>query len=182
MGSPDGYSPTIQARRADAFTPAECRRRQRALVEARKQRPPFGLAAPRALGRLLSAHRRSLASYDMRRIVRAARDQGRTPVSYRLRRAEALSRPARERAWTARARFEAVLATAAMDESSKSAWCRDFNTFSRKPLIFTEARRRFCHYVALQPPREQPFTEPHIAPAPSRCAAYLPLHTSLYQS
>ncbi|CAI08012.1 transposition helper protein [Aromatoleum aromaticum EbN1] len=40
-------------------------------------------------------------------------------------RADALSRPARERAWTAPARFEAVLVTAAMDEASKSAWCRE---------------------------------------------------------
>jgi len=33
-------------------------------------------------------------------------------------------RPARERAWTAAARFDAVLTTAAMDEAGKSAWCR----------------------------------------------------------
>ena len=39
-------------------------------------------------------------------------------------RSEALSRPARERAWTAAARFDAVLTTAAMDESAKNAWCR----------------------------------------------------------
>jgi hypothetical protein len=37
---------------------------------------------------------------------------------------DALSRPARGRVWTAAARFEAVLSTAAMDEASKSAWCR----------------------------------------------------------
>ena len=37
---------------------------------------------------------------------------------------EALSRPARERAWTAAARLEAVITTAAMDEASQSAWCR----------------------------------------------------------
>src|ERR1700712_2418345 len=39
-------------------------------------------------------------------------------------RSEALSRPARERAWTAAARFDAVLTTATMDEAGKSAWCR----------------------------------------------------------
>jgi transposase len=39
-------------------------------------------------------------------------------------RSEALSRPARERAWTAAARLEAVIATAALDESARSAWCR----------------------------------------------------------
>jgi transposase len=39
-------------------------------------------------------------------------------------RSDALSKPARERAWTAAARFDAVLTTAAMDEAAKSAWCR----------------------------------------------------------
>ena len=39
-------------------------------------------------------------------------------------RSEELSRPARERAWTAAARFDAVLSTAVMDEAAKSAWCR----------------------------------------------------------
>ena len=37
---------------------------------------------------------------------------------------EAQSRPARGRAWTAGARLEAVITTAAMDEAGKSAWCR----------------------------------------------------------
>jgi transposase-like protein len=39
-------------------------------------------------------------------------------------RSEALANPERRREWTPAARFEAVLATAAMDEASKSAWCR----------------------------------------------------------
>ena len=39
-------------------------------------------------------------------------------------RSEALSRPARERAWTAAARLDAVVTTAALDEAGKSAWCR----------------------------------------------------------
>ncbi len=39
-------------------------------------------------------------------------------------RSDALSRPARERAWTAAARFDAVLTTATLDEAGKSAWCR----------------------------------------------------------
>ena len=39
-------------------------------------------------------------------------------------RSDALSRPARERAWTAAARFDAVLTTASMDEATRSAWCR----------------------------------------------------------
>ena len=39
-------------------------------------------------------------------------------------RSDALARAARGRAWTAAARLDAVLATAAMDEAGKSAWCR----------------------------------------------------------
>ena len=46
-------------------------------------------------------------------------------------RADALSRPARERA-SAPARFEAVLATAAMDEASKSAWCRENGVYPQE--------------------------------------------------
>jgi len=40
-------------------------------------------------------------------------------------RAEALSQPAGQRLWTAAARLEAVIATAAMDGEAKSAWCRE---------------------------------------------------------
>ena len=40
-------------------------------------------------------------------------------------REDAQSRPARGRAWTARARLEAVISTAAMPEAGKSAWCRE---------------------------------------------------------
>lgn len=39
-------------------------------------------------------------------------------------RSDALAQPGRERVWTAAARFDAVLTTAAMDEATKSAWCR----------------------------------------------------------
>lgn len=37
---------------------------------------------------------------------------------------DALAKPTGERAWTAVARFDAMLTTAAMDEAAKSAWCR----------------------------------------------------------
>ena len=47
-------------------------------------------------------------------------------------RSGALSRPARERAWTAAARFEAVLVTAAMDEAGKSAWCRERGVYPQE--------------------------------------------------
>ena len=40
-------------------------------------------------------------------------------------RAIALSTPARERVWTAAARLQAVITTAAMDEAQRSAWCRE---------------------------------------------------------
>jgi transposase-like protein len=45
---------------------------------------------------------------------------------------DALSRPARERAWTAAARLEAVVATAAMDEDSRSAWCRQNGVYPQQ--------------------------------------------------
>ena len=41
---------------------------------------------------------------------------------------DSLSRPA-ERAWTAAARLEAVITTAAMDEAQRSAWCREQGLF-----------------------------------------------------
>lgn len=44
-------------------------------------------------------------------------------------REDAQSRPARGRAWTAAARLEAVIATAALDEAGKSAWCRQHGVF-----------------------------------------------------
>ena len=47
-------------------------------------------------------------------------------------RSEALSRPARGRAWTAAARFDAVLTTAAMDEAAKSAWCRAHGVYPQE--------------------------------------------------
>ena len=40
--------------------------------------------------------------------------------------------PARERAWTAAARFEAVLVTAALDEAGKSAWCREHGVYPQE--------------------------------------------------
>ena len=42
---------------------------------------------------------------------------------------DALSKPARVRAWTAGARLEAVITTASMSESDKSAWCREHGVY-----------------------------------------------------
>lgn len=44
-------------------------------------------------------------------------------------REEVQSRPARGRAWTAAARLEAVITTAAMAEAGKSAWCREHGVY-----------------------------------------------------
>lgn len=43
---------------------------------------------------------------------------------------DAQSRPARGRAWTAGARLEAVITTAAMNEAAKSAWCREHGVYA----------------------------------------------------
>ena len=42
---------------------------------------------------------------------------------------DAQSRPARGRAWTAAARLEAVITTAALDQAGKSAWCRQHGVY-----------------------------------------------------
>jgi len=46
-------------------------------------------------------------------------------------RSEALSQPSREGVWTAAARFNAVLTTAAMNEASRSAWCRSNGAYQQ---------------------------------------------------
>ena len=47
-------------------------------------------------------------------------------------RAESLARPAKERVWTAAARLEAVITTAAMDDASRSAWCRENGVYPQE--------------------------------------------------
>lgn len=44
-------------------------------------------------------------------------------------REDAQSRPARGRAWTAGARLEAVIVTAAMAEAGRNAWCREHGVY-----------------------------------------------------
>ena len=51
---------------------------------------------------------------------------------------DALSRPARERAWTAAARFEAVLTTAPMDEVARNAWCREHGVYPKDLAAWRE--------------------------------------------
>lgn len=47
-------------------------------------------------------------------------------------RSEALANPTRERVWTAAARLEAVISTAAMDEAARSAWCREHGVYPQQ--------------------------------------------------
>ena len=47
-------------------------------------------------------------------------------------RSESLSKPAKERIWTAAARLEAVISTAAMDEATRSAWCRENGVYPQQ--------------------------------------------------
>jgi transposase len=44
--------------------------------------------------------------------------------------ADALSKPALGRAWTAGARLDAVITTASMSESDKGAWCREHGVYT----------------------------------------------------
>ena len=53
-------------------------------------------------------------------------------------RADALSMPARERAWTAAARLQAVIATAAMDETQLSTWCGEQGVY---PTDYNSGKR-----------------------------------------
>lgn len=47
-------------------------------------------------------------------------------------RGDALARPAGERVWTAAARLEAVIATAALDEAARGAWCREHGVYPQQ--------------------------------------------------
>ncbi len=54
-------------------------------------------------------------------------------------RSDALSRPASQRIWTAAARIDAVLSTAAMDEAGKSAWCRASGVYPQELEAWRQA-------------------------------------------
>jgi len=58
-----------------------------------------------------------------------SRDIGVSVVTLERWREDVQSRPARGRAWTAAARLEAVIVTAALDETGKSAWCREHGVY-----------------------------------------------------
>jgi transposase len=58
-------------------------------------------------------------------VQQVSQDTGVSVATLERWRADALSTPARERVWTAVARLQAVIATAAMDEGQRSIWCRE---------------------------------------------------------
>jgi transposase len=78
-----------------------------------------------------------------------ARELGVSAATLERWRAEALSMPARERGWTAAARLDAVLATAALDEASRGAWCREKGLYPEEL-----ARWRAAATQALAAPEE----------------------------
>lgn len=61
-----------------------------------------------------------------------SRELGVSVVTLERWREDALSRPARGRAWSAAARLEAVVTTAAMNEAAKSAWCREHGVYPQE--------------------------------------------------
>jgi transposase len=78
----------------------------------------------RAVARLLAPESAALEA--------VARDVGIGVSTLERWRSQALAKPAQEQVWTAAARFDAVLTTAAMDEAGKSAWCRAHGTYAHQ--------------------------------------------------
>ena len=114
-------------------------------------------------------HLRPVVKVTRLRILAAVRDRelacfagGPLPCVERCRR-EALSKSARERAWTAAARSDAVLSIAVMDEAAKSAWCCANGLFPL-PLSSLAARRHLSATQAL----DQRWASAQ-RPVPARC-------------
>ena len=114
-------------------------------------------------------HLRPVVKVTRLRILAAVRDRelacfagGPLPCVERCRREE-LSKSARERAWTAAARSDAVLSIAVMDEAAKSAWCCANGLFPL-PLSSLAARRHLSATQAL----DQRWTSAQ-RPVPARC-------------
>jgi len=61
-----------------------------------------------------------------------AREIGLSVATLERWRSDALARPAAQRTWSAAARLEAVIATAALDEVSRSAWCREHGVYPQQ--------------------------------------------------
>ncbi len=88
----------------------------------------------RAVARLLPPESASVAE--------VAREIGVGVATLERWRSDALSRPASKRAWTAAARFEAVLTTAVLDEAAKNAWCREHGVYPQELAQWREAARQ----------------------------------------
>ena len=58
-----------------------------------------------------------------------SREMGVSEATLERWREQAQTRPARARPWSAGARLEAVITTAAMNEAAKSAWCREHGVY-----------------------------------------------------
>ena len=69
--------------------------------------------------------------------------------------ADALSRPAGQRAWTGAGKLQAVIATEALDEAQRNAWCREQGAF---PSQLQQWRQ--CAAEALAQPQDAQTTTP----------------------
>lgn len=61
-----------------------------------------------------------------------AREIGLGAATLQRWRSHALAQPAGQRVWTAAARLEAVISTAALDEVARSAWCREHGLYGQQ--------------------------------------------------
>ena len=78
-----------------------------------------------------------------------ARESGVSVQTLERWRSQALLKPATERMWTAAARLEAVISTAALDESACSVWCREHGVYPQQLKQWREEAT-----LALADPRE----------------------------
>ena len=78
----------------------------------------------RAVARLLPPENTSLEV--------VAREVGISADTLQRWRADALAQPVQQRTWTAAARLEAVITTAALDEATRNAWCREHGVYPQQ--------------------------------------------------
>jgi transposase len=84
-----------------------------------------------------------------------AQEVGIGPDTLERWREEEQSRPARGRAWTAGARLEAVITTAALDETAKSVWCREHGVYPAELAKW----RASCAAALVSPDEARPVTQ-----------------------
>lgn len=101
------------------------RGRQHSGVSERTQLARYGQAfKDRAVARLLPPESASLEA--------VAREVGVSADTLERWRSQALAQPAQQRTWTAAARLEAVITTAALDEAARNAWCREHGVYPQQ--------------------------------------------------